>query len=326
MGFIDAHAHYVGDHADTLDWLKREDLKLLNICVAHIPGDGWRKQADLFQTLSAEFPQHYAWCTAIDVPRFDDSEYVERAIEGLKQDFEHGAVACKVWKNIGMEVRNPDGEAVLIDDPIFEPIFDCIAESDRTLLMHMAEPLACWLPLDENNTHRGYYTQNPQWHMYGRDDLPHHRDIMAARDHVVERHPNLRVVGAHLASLEYDVDEMARRFDRYSNFAVDTSGPGRIVDLAQQDREVVRQFFIEYQDRLMYGSDTVSRSSQLAMSDQDRQKSFERFRGSYEIGREYYCTDRKFVVKGHSVHGLNLPVEVQEKLFYNNAQEWYPGF
>ena len=69
----------------------------------------------------------------------------------------------------------------------------------------------------------------------------------------------------------------------------------------------------------MYGSDTVSRLSQLDMSGGDRQKSLERFRGSYEIGREYYCTDRKFVVKGHDVHGLNLPIEVQEKLYYGES-------
>jgi len=325
MKFIDAHTHYVGDHSEMLEWLESEDLKLLNICVAHSSNSEWRKRADLYRSLSDKYPQRYAWCTAFDLPGFDDPQYVDKAIEGLQRDFELGAVACKVWKNIGMDLRNPDGEAVLIDDPIFEPIFNFIAESDRTLLMHMAEPLACWQPLDESNTHRGYYTEHPEWHMYGRTDLPHHRDIMAARDRVVERHPNLRVVGAHLGSLEYDVDEMARRFDRYPNFAVDTSGPGRIVDLAQQNREVVREFFIEYQDRLMYGSDTVSRSSQLDMSDGDRQKSFERFRESYEIGREYYCTDRKFVVKGRDVHGIDLPVEVQEKLFYNNALTWYPG-
>jgi len=322
---IDAHAHYTGDHPETVEWLERTGIKLLNVCVAHEPGDGWRERGRVYRKLAELYPDCYAWCTAIDVPRFDDAEYADSVIKGLKRDFADGAVACKLWKNIGMSVRRPNGEALLVDDPVFVPIFEFLADAGHTVLMHMAEPLACWLPLDESNTHLAYYTRNPQWHMHGRSDLPHHSDIMAARDRVVARHPGLRVVGAHLGSLEHDVGEMARRLDLYPNFAVDTSGPGRIVDLSRQDRDVVRRFFIDYQDRLMYGSDTVSRSSQLVMSAGDRRDSTDRFQEVCRIGREYYGTDRDLEVKGYEVHGLDLPEDVQEKLFRANAEAWYPG-
>ena len=65
--------------------------------------------------------------------------------------------------------------------------------------------------------------------------------------------------------------------------------------------------------------------TQLDMPDGERQNSFEKFENSYAIGRVYYCTDHKFEVKGHDVYGLDLPLVVQEKLFYSNAVTWYAG-
>ena len=223
MTVIDAHMHYGDRHPQFLSLLEEFDLKFFNICVAHEVMEEWRQYAALYSALTKEYPERFAWCTSFDPPGFDDPGYVQRVIDGLDRDFEDGAIACKVWKDLGMEVKNPDGSFFMVDDPLLDPIFDHIAQADRTLLMHIAEPLACWQPLDENNPHYGYYSENPEWHMFNKPEFPSHQQLIAARDHVVEKHPNLRIVGAHLGSLEYDVDEVAARFDRYPNFAVDIS-------------------------------------------------------------------------------------------------------
>ena len=46
---------------------------------------------------------------------------------------------------------------------------------------------------------------------------------------------------------------MARRFDRYPNFAVDTAA--RVPYFMMQPRDKVRAFLIKYQDRILYGTD-----------------------------------------------------------------------
>ena len=322
---IDAHAHFAGDHPKTLQWMESADVKILNICVGRSATKGPVAHADQYRQLAKDYPARYAWCTSIDLPGFDDPQYAEKTIETLKGDFENGAVGCKVWKSIGMQLKRPDGKFVQIDDPIFEPIFSYIEQAGKTLIMHMAEALDCWRPLDEKNTMRTYYTNNPQWHMYGKDEYPHHSEIIAARDNVVARYPSMRVVGAHLGSLEHDVKEIAQRLAAYPNFAVDTCGPSRIVNLAQQDRGQVRQFFIDYQDRIMFGSD-VQTGPQLEMSEQQLDEVLETLRKSFQIGWDYYGTDKKFAVKGWDVHGLDLPKDVQEKLFCTNPPNWFPGF
>ncbi|HXF62214.1 MAG TPA: amidohydrolase family protein, partial [Caldilineaceae bacterium] len=220
---IDAHIHYADDAPEFLGLLDELDLKLLNICFVHDEATPWHPQADLYRSMTEQRPDRFAWCTSFDLPIPGDIGFAERAIRSLEADFAAGAVACKVWKNIGMGVRRADGSCLMVDDPLFDPVFDYLAAADRTLLMHIAEPLACWQPLDPAGPHYNYYRDNPQWHMYNRPDMPSHAELIAARDRVLEKHPNLRIVGAHLASLEYDVDEVAARLDRYPNFAVDMS-------------------------------------------------------------------------------------------------------
>ena len=162
--------------------------------------------------------------------------------------------------------------------------------------------------------------------MYDKPEKPHHSTIMAARDNVIERYPKMRFVGAHFGCMEYDVDEQAKRFDKYPNFAVDTSGWTRIIDLSFQDPTRVRDFFIKYQDRLMFGTDrSIKGKGHLEMSDEDVAASMWAMINAIKTGWDYYATDKTVDIKGYKIKGISLPVDVLEKLFRTNAKKWYPG-
>jgi predicted TIM-barrel fold metal-dependent hydrolase len=323
MPIIDAHIHFADDDPEFLALLDRYDLKLLNICVAEDEFGHWRDQGAHYRRFAEAMPARFAWCTTFDMPRFDDPDYVDKVIAGLDHDFAAGAVACKVWKNIGMECRKPSGEFMMIDDPLLDPIFAHIAKQDRTLLMHIAEPLACWRPLEEDSPHQSYYRENPQWHMYNKPDYPSHARLIAARDHVVEKHPTLRIVGAHIGSLEYDVAEPAKRFDRYPNFAVDISA--RLGDLAYQDSAKVRQFFLDYSDRLLFGTDEVQMRPLASLSADERARTLEWVRNDYAQHFAYFEQAGPVTVNQRTVQGVGLPADVLEEFYRTDAQRWYPG-
>ena len=323
MKKIDAHIHFPGDHPDCLSMLERLNIKHLNICVVHDEADNWRSQADGYGGLASDQPDRFAWCTSIDLPRFDDAEYVERAIAGLEQDFAAGAIACKIWKNIGMAVKKPNGEFMMIDDPLFDPIYEHLTKLERPLLLHIGEPLACWQPLDEDNPHYGYYSRNPQWHMYNQPQYPSHQTLIEARDHMVAKHPRLKVIGAHLASLEYDVAEVAKRLDRYPNFAVDTSA--RMPDLAYQQSDLVRRFFQDYPDRILFGTDMVFRQPFSTLTEGERQTALASAEERYQTHFDYFESDQIVTVRERQVQGLGLSEEILEQFYRRNAQRWYPG-
>ncbi len=200
---IDAHMHYADDDPELLKMLEEFNLKFLNICFVHNPEDNWRAQADLYRTMAEAYPQRYAWCTSFPLPDLADPTWADRAIAGLDHDFAAGALACKVWKNVGMEFLKPDGSYLLPDDPVFDPIYEHLAGRGYSLLTHIAEPLECWLPLQPGSPHYGYYSNNPQWHMYNRPEVPSHAALIAdarsscdqaslpARDRRASRQPGI---------------------------------------------------------------------------------------------------------------------------------------
>lgn len=328
---IDSHCHLSVDHPQAQELLADLNVRLLNISVAGDSQGKWRRLTKdgehPYEALRRNHPSRCSWCTSFDLPRFDDSEYAEKCIAGLEKDFRNGAVACKIWKNLGMAVKDTDGKFVMVDHAILKPIFDYLERSERTLIMHTGEPRAAWRPFGEGSPHERYYKKNTWWHFYKKDGVPSYEEILSARDRLVERHPKLRVIGAHLGSMEYDVREIAKRLDRYSNFAVDTAA--RVKDLACQDTHTVTDFFNKYSDRILFGTDRAIRPFSK-MQDIDRVDALAKLRIWYQkqfsyysdpgtqIGLEHMLEDQKF-------EGLNLSQGNLEKLFSTNALHWFPG-
>jgi len=327
---IDAHIHLAGDAPDTLSLLDRLGVRVLNICVAI--GEWRTAERATYRTLARSHPGRYAWCTTFDLPAFADersaaggppADYAERVIHDIARDVDDGAVGVKVWKNVGMELARPDGSRVLVDDPVFEPVFAFLAAEGIPTVMHIGEPLACWQPIETESPHRGYYEQHPEWHMHGRTDIPSHAELVASRDRVLDRHPTLRVIGAHIGSLEHDVREAARRLERYPNFAVDISA--RLDDLQAQDPRTVRDFLTTYQDRVLFGTDVVARRPTASLPATERESFHAALAETYSRYASYLETEASRTADGRAVAGLTLPEPVLRKLYTDNARAWYPA-
>lgn len=322
---IDAHMHYGDESPELMEFLEEHDLKFLNICLAETGDANWHRQIELYGALARRHPKRFAWCTTFPLPEAteDKADYIDRVRAQLARDFSDGAVACKIWKNLGMEQRASDGDYLMPDDPVFDPIFDCIARHDRTLLCHIAEPLECWLPLDPDGVHFGYYSRNPEWHMHGKPGFPSHQRLMAARDEIIGKHPDLRIVGAHLGSLEYSLSELAARLDRYPNFAVDISA--RLGDLARHETTEAREFFIRYQDRLLFGLDVVLESPLSALATDARQQAVASLRDQYQTHWRFFEETGDMIVRGRPTKGFGLPEPTLRRFYEGNARRWYPG-
>jgi predicted TIM-barrel fold metal-dependent hydrolase len=128
--------------------------------------------------------------------------------------------------------------------------------------------------------------------------------------------PKLRMVGAHLGSMETDVDQIAKRFDKFPNFAVDTAA--RVPYLMLQPRDKVTAFLIKYQDRVVYGTD-------LQFGREVTPTSLDQWRETFARDWRFFATDESFDWNGRQVRGLKLPESVLLKIFHQNAVRWVPG-
>jgi predicted TIM-barrel fold metal-dependent hydrolase len=216
-----------------------------------------------------------------------------------------------------MEIKNANGDYILPDDPALAPIYKDIATHNKTLVSHIADPDSAWEPLSPASPDYSYFKENKFWFMYDKPHPVSKAQILLALDHVLEQNPNLRVVGAHLGSMETDLNLVAQHLDRYPNFAVDLSG--RISYLALQPRSRVIAFILKYQDRLIYGSD-LEFSPRYKM--QPRMRYWEEF---YANDWRFLATSDTVAFEGAKGQGLALPDSVLRKIFHDNAVRWFPG-
>ena len=317
---IDVHVHIFKTDAAFQGMLERLNLKVLDILVMDDTNPSRKQlqqQVDDAFALVRSSRGHVALCTTFDPYKVAGPSFAADAIKQLDHDFAEGAIAVKIWKNIGMEIKNSDGSYVLADDPRFEPIYQDIQRHGKTLMSHQAEPDVAWGPPDPADPSWSYYQENPQWYVANRPGFPSKKAILDARDHILAQNPKLRMVGVHLGSMEKALDNISRHFDQYPNFAIDMAARMEYLMMAPPDK--VRAFLIKYQDRVLYGTDLdVNPDAKIS-------EVLEEWQATYARDWKYLATDAKFTSEGREVQGLNLPPEVLTKIFRTNAQRWIPG-
>lgn len=346
MEKIDAHTHHPGDVCESVALLQELNLRVINIAIA-VSSKDWRSEgvwaADRYRNLARSHPDRYAWCTSFDLPNGEAPEYAEMVIESLKKDLAAGAVACKFWKNIGLEVRTPSGGYLQVDDPCLAPIFSYLQNTGVTVVIHAGDPQKYWKPLKDGSGRYAYDgdLQPPQQDR--RCAVPSLEEILAARDRILMLYPRLKVVGAHLGSHERDLVGLAQRLDRFPNFAVDTAA--RVLDLAHHDRAVVRDFFAKYQDRIIWGTDLGAWRVQSGMGAEEVRASLDCLRQDYLEEFAFYETSDELQIHnftwnkttpaeilaagsrsrlGEPVAGLGLPKQILKNIYCSNAKRWFP--
>ncbi len=319
---IDTHMHLNSADPALTQQARDDNFKLLTVNVDvddYVSVDDQEKFA--LQQIK-QSPDNLEYLTAFTLEGWDSPEWSENVISRLQNSFKEGALGIKLWKNIGMVYKDSAGQFIMIDNPRFDPIIEYIIKQDKTVMGHLGEPKNCWLPLEEMtvNNDRSYFKNNPEYHMYLHPEYPSYEDQINARDRLLERHPDMRFVGAHLGSLEWDVDELAKRLVKFPNMAVDMAA--RIPHLQHQtisNREKVRQFFIDYQDRLIYATD--SGISEDSNPDNERKD----LHNTWIKDWKYFVSDSTLTsphVNGE-FQGLKLPRNVIDKIYRENAKRWF---
>ena len=318
---IDAHCHVYKQDSALTALLNELNFSMLDILVIDKEDKFFKslvpQHADALSVIHAN-PRRIALCTTFSPYDFDSPRFSQRVIRELDTDFAKGAVAVKIYKTIGMQIKTKSGKYLMPDDPVFDPIYNHIAASGHTVVAHLAEPTSCWQPPNPDSPDFSYYKEHPEEYAYLHSGWPSKAEILTARDHLLERHPELRVVGAHLGSMEVDVDEIAKRLDLYPNFAVDTAA--RIPYLMLQPRKKIRDFLIKYQDRVLYGTDFGLYPEQSGSAGLIRD-----LKATYLQDWKYFASNEVIKYNGRDIQGLELPPPVLRKIYHDNAVHWFPG-
>ncbi|MDP4285663.1 MAG: amidohydrolase family protein [Bacteroidota bacterium] len=318
---IDAHVHIRTLDTSFVHQAKKDNFRVLSIVVDEDPGIQVQQKDAIYQ--KQLFPDEVSFATTFSVKNFNDPKWKKEVISDLKKSFSEGAIAVKIYKNIGMDLKDKAGNFVMIDNPKFDPVLDFLTKHHIPVIGHLGEPWNCWLPMNQMtmNHDKRYYSKHPEFYMYLHPECPSYEDQINARDSMLEKHPDLRFIGAHLGSLEWNTDELAKRLDRFPNMAVDMAA--RIPNLqylAMKDWQKVHDFFMKYQDRLLYGTDRIADGTQKAAEAEELAHS------AWLRDWQFFCTNDKMNSSNFEgdFKGLKLPKEVINKIYRLNAEKWFP--
>lgn len=306
--FIDAHGHPRVNSPASLDRLLAEmDSINLRLMIVLFGGSGDRLKANL-KTYKQRDPDRFALFANIDWSGINDPEFGRRAAAQLERDVQAGAAGLKIAKNFGMDLNYADGRRVPVDDASLDPIFEACGRLKIPVLIHTGEPWTHFQPIDKYNERWLELKQFP-----GRarppDRYPTWEALMGEQERLFARHPKTVFIAAHLAWLGGNLPALAKMLDRLPN--VHTECGAVLAELGRQP-VTAHNFFVKYQDRILFGKDTyaVSEYPYYFRVFETRDEYFDYYRKRHGLWKMY---------------GLGLPDDVLKKVYYKNALRIIPG-
>src|SRR5690606_27172628 len=241
--------------------------------------------------------------TTIDFSRLDEPSFAGEVRKSLAEAKARGVRGIKIFKTLGLSMKDSAGRVVPIDDPRIDVIWQAAGELGLPVLVHSADPAAFWEPLDETNERWLQLKRHPNWSFHG-PQFPDRVEILEQFDRVVERHPQTTFIAAHLGNWAENLPELARRLEKY---------PNRYADISAREAEwgrqpyTARKFFIKYADRLLFGTDRYP-----GREEQPRYRIYFRMLETDDEYFDYY--DHPYPPTGEwKVYGLFLPDDVLKK-------------
>lgn len=312
---IDSHFHSTFYNPIYERIAKENNLRFININTNASVFPSMEVQETIALAYISKSSQHFSYIASFEMDGWENEGWYDTTLARIENSIKKGALGVKVWKNIGMEIKKMTNNSFLmIDDPFFDPLFNYLSENKIPLLAHLGEPKNCWLPLNKmtSNRNKTYYRNNPEFHAYLHPNIPHYDAQIEARNNVLKKFPNLIFVGAHLGSLEWSYEALSLHFDKYPNFYVDLSSRLGHLQLQSQKRyDDVRDFFIKYAHRILYGTDAYDNPKKLT--------------SSLHNDWSYLSTNRncESTEIGSTFRGIDLPENVLYKIYYENSMKVY---
>jgi len=288
---VDVHSHIgsielMEEYIKTSQVLKdKHDINLDVWIDLHAPLEPGPKGVDFLQKVKDKFNGRFLLC--INDYKIDDG--LRYPPEELAKWQEHGIAGYKIWV----------GVSPLIDNPSNDPTFTKMEELGLLgASIHISQP---------------YPTE---WC----EDPVKFWEAQNAWERILDRHPKLKVVNAHMLDHFYSdeqLDYLRYILETYPNVHVDLAA--RFQQFHRMDRDNLREFMIKYAHRILFGTDISSQPK-----DGNYEETAERYYRSFRL------LETDDIIRGGffgdtETKGLALPVDVLEKIYFRNAIRLYPG-
>jgi predicted TIM-barrel fold metal-dependent hydrolase len=257
------------------------------------------------------YPDRFVVFTQMDWSKIDDPNFSSEMVQQLDDAVRRGARGLKVLKDLGLGVKDNSGKLISVDDPRLDPVWTECGRLGIPVAIHTSDPEAFFLPVDGQNERYEELMHNPTWSFIG-PDVPSKQRLLEQRNHIFAKHPRTTFIALHVANWPENLDAVSTWLDKYPNMFVEFGA--REAELGRQPRRA-RKFFLDYQDRIMFGTD----------SEPDGKMYANYFRW-LETADEYFDYWGAPGQGRWAIYGMELPDAVLEKIYHKNAEKIFSQF
>jgi len=280
----------------------------LGVMVQARPSSGDRLTRQVEAVREAGYADRFVFFASLDLGNVGPGSGA-RIAKQLEADVEAGAVGIgEIMKSFGLSIRKADGSRLKLDDPELDVVWETAGRLGIPVFVHTADPAEFFEPLDYENERWLEMALFESRRYYDRSRFPSFEELMAERDRMIAKHPNTTWVVAHMSWYANDLGKLGELFDRFPNVLGEVGAI--LYDLGRQPR-FAREFFIKYQDRILFGKDSFAPDE------------YPYYWRVFETADEYFDYYRNY----HAfwkLYGLDLPDDVLRKVYYGNALRIVP--
>jgi hypothetical protein len=306
--FIDVHNHQFDMPVKDLSKLVNEMDSLNMAFMVNLSGFRGLYLRKSLENIEENAPTRFGLFLNIDFETIDDDDFAEKQVALIDSAVAAGVIGLKVYKSLGLTDTDKEGNRIQVNDPRLAPIWEACGAHNIPVLIHTGEPASFWKPKDKYNERWLELRQKPGRY---RDPAtnPSFEEVMAEQHAIFENHPNTTFINAHLGWMGSDLDQLGKHLDQYPNVMTEIGAV--LAELGRQPKRAY-QFFVAYQDRILFGKDSYKVSEYYTY-----------FR-VLETEDEYF----EYYRKRHAhwrMYGLGLPDTILQKVYYKNAIRLFPN-
>ncbi len=299
----DAHVHLyqIADTADLVKYAKEYNIQKFTAIV--------RQDWELYEE---KFPDYFVYARFIMSQNFFTGD-LQSVLDDIQKIHDEGYPIAKFWYAPRWRKYIEDQYKVKIkgfriDDPKLNPVFSKIEDLGLMMIFHIADPDIF------------YETKYQPASFYGTK-----KQHLQELENILSRHPNLKIQVAHMAGQPENLPNLGKWLDKHPNLYIDTSSAKWMAREFSYKPDDVTEFFKQYQDRILFGTDIVTGRSDrepipgyyylrylslLALLETDAR--------NLPLPLEDPENNNQTVI-----NGLNLPLKVLRKIYWDNSKKLF---
>ena len=317
--FVDVHSHHWDMPVKNLSKLVNEMDSLNMGYLINLSGSGFGvfsgKQGlmDLNLTKSLEnvnenYPDRFGVFLNLDLAKIDNPDFEKNNIIQLENAVNQGVIGLKIYKNLGLTLRDSRNIRVPVDDDRLSHVWETCARLNIPVLIHSGEPKAFFDPIDKFNERWLHAREKPS-SFRPSDRYPSFDQVMYEQYQLFKKHPKTTFINAHFGWYANDLETLSKQLADLTNVYVEF---GAVINELGRQPNSAKKFFEDYQDRILFGKDIYKMDE-------------------YYIYFQVLETDDEYIEyyrKRHGLwrlYGLNLPDKILKKVYFKNALKIFPN-